>query len=94
MNSKYCSINLEVTAELSHLAHHLLRNALIEETVEDRVGTGGGHPHQMEDGEPNHDGIIIEKIKHFSQDTEHTEGKPAGKFCLLINFPVQQHKLT
>ena len=34
----------------------------------------------MEDREPNHDHLISEEIKHFSEDTEHTEWKPAGKF--------------
>ena len=73
-----------MAAKFSNFPHHLQGNALIEEPVEDRVGAGGRHAHQVKDREPNHDHLVSEEIKHFSQDAEHTEGKPAGKFSLEI----------
>ena len=70
--------NLELAPEFSHLLHHLPWNFLIEEAVEDRVGAGRGHPHQMEDWEQNHHHLVIEEVKHLNEDTEQVEGKPAG----------------
>ena len=72
-----------MTTQCSDLPQPLLWNALIEEAVEDRVGAGGGHPHQMEDGEPNHDHLVSEEIKRFNEDTENTEGQPAGRFLSI-----------